>query len=151
MADLSIDKVRGALSRVIDPCSKMMGGMLSLADLGMVESLDITDDALVRVVLVLDDPICVYLHDIHCEIRDAILAVPGVRAVEIKTRGDLVWTEDRANAETRARLRVHREAARVRSLVLSPTRRRLQPPGRSPASGEANRDESSRSPNESEL
>src|ERR1700738_2259561 len=75
-------RVERQLDRVIDPCSRFNGSWLSFNDLGMIESVLETEPGRVLIRLLLDDPLCLYMVDIHTEIRNAALEVPGVERVD---------------------------------------------------------------------
>lgn len=112
-----------ALEDVRDPCSVLNGTHLSFVELGMVDGVTVQGGH-VRLRLLLDDPVCLYVGPIDQQMRDATLAVPGVQSVEIEFCAHEIWTEERATEEARAKLGGLRERARVRRSALTgaPTR-----------------------------
>jgi metal-sulfur cluster biosynthetic enzyme len=92
------------LGTVIDPCSRHNGTWLSFVDLGMVE--EVVDDGAgaIRVRMLLDDPVCLFMVDIQSEVRKAAESVAGVESVAIEIIGDQLWTQDRLTPETKAKI-----------------------------------------------
>jgi metal-sulfur cluster biosynthetic enzyme len=103
--DILADQVREALRGVLDPCSLFNGTRLSLVELGMVANVEHTGNGCVRISLLLDDPVCLYVADIHHELRAVALAVPGVSRVEFDFLRDQLWTQERATPAARKRMR----------------------------------------------
>jgi len=116
-------QVEEAIAEVVDPCSRFNGTFISFTDLGMVDALEVNDDGHVLIRLLLDDPLCPYLPDIRSELREAVLAVPGVKELELRMRGDEIWTEDRLSDSAREKLRISRERRRARLLNIQPMQR----------------------------
>lgn len=92
------------LGTVIDPCSRHNGTWLSFVDLGMVEGVIDEGDGRVRVRMLLDDPVCLFMVDIQSEVRQAAESVPGVESVAIEIIGDQLWTQDRLTPETKEKI-----------------------------------------------
>jgi metal-sulfur cluster biosynthetic enzyme len=109
------ERVREALACVLDPCSVFNGTRLNFVDLGMVQRIDVGAGGEVVVRLLLDDPVCLYVAQIHEEVRRAALAVAGVSEVTIEFSGDEIWTEDHASETVRATIRERREQLRSRA------------------------------------
>ena len=91
-----------AINEVIDPCSRLNGSHLGLVDLGMVRDV-VIDGRSARIMLLLDDPICMYTFVIQHEIRQA-LQQAGITDVEIEICSDELWTADRLSEAARVRL-----------------------------------------------
>jgi metal-sulfur cluster biosynthetic enzyme len=106
-------EVDQALGRVLDPCSVFNGSNLSLADLGMVERVDIVEGE-VNVQLFLDDPTCLFYFEITRNIRAELEALEGVCAVTFEMKVDEIWTEDRMLPVARQRLQLRRAGAQAR-------------------------------------
>ena len=107
MATTSTDLERQVLEQlgtVIDPCSRHNGTWLSFVDLGMVEEVVDEGGGTVRVRMLLDDPVCLFMVDIQSEIRQAAEAVAGVETVTIEIIGDELWTQDRLTPETKEKI-----------------------------------------------
>ncbi len=95
-------EIWAALDGVLDPCSRFNGTYLSFVALGMVDDVSADADGAVRVRLLLDDPTCLYLVEIHHEVREAIRRVPGVTTVDISVRGDELWDSTRLTPAARS-------------------------------------------------
>jgi len=124
------ERVEQALGAVLDPCSVFNGTRFNLVELGMVQRITAADDGRVTVRLLLDDPICLYVAEIHARVRDAVLAVSGVAEADIEFSGDEIWTMDRASEPVRATMLERREQLRQRALM----RRRSAADAATPAS-----------------
>jgi metal-sulfur cluster biosynthetic enzyme len=107
------EQIEEAIQGVVDPCSRFNGTFLSFVDLGMIDAIEIGEDGRVLIRLLLDDPLCPYMPDIRTELRQAVLAVPGVNDLELRLRGDEIWTEDRMTDSAREKLRGLRERRRA--------------------------------------
>ena len=88
------EQVWTALERIADPELGM-----SIVELGLVYGIDIRDDA-VRITMTLTTPGCP-LHDSMTDwVREAIMRVPGVAAVDVQLAFDPPWSPERINART---------------------------------------------------
>jgi metal-sulfur cluster biosynthetic enzyme len=103
------ERVERQLDGVIDPCSRFNGTWLSFNDLGMIESVIETEPGRVLIRLMLDDPLCLYMVDIHTEVRAAALEAIGVEQVDIEVVADQLWTPERMTPETIAKMDRWRE------------------------------------------
>jgi metal-sulfur cluster biosynthetic enzyme len=109
--------VRAAITSVVDPCSRYNGSQLNLVELGMVDSIRISDGT-IGIRLLLDDPMCMYTFLIQKEIRDAVGSLPGVDAVVIEVLADQIWSEQRMSDAARDRLAIHRDERRHQLIQL---------------------------------
>jgi metal-sulfur cluster biosynthetic enzyme len=109
--------VRAAITSVVDPCSRYNGSQLNLVELGMVDSIRISDGT-IGIRLLLDDPMCMYTFLIQKEIRDAVGSLPGVDAVVIEVLADQIWSEQRMSDAARDRLAIHRDERRQQLIQL---------------------------------
>jgi metal-sulfur cluster biosynthetic enzyme len=100
-----VEQVWRNLADVIDPCSRMNGTHLNLVELGMIESVAQATPHEVTVKLFLDDPMCIYMVDIHRQVRAAASAVDGVNNVEIDVVADRLWTSEHMHESTRDKIR----------------------------------------------
>lgn len=116
------DQVARVLGSVLDPCSRFNGTQLSLAELGMVSSIEVDDDGHARVILLLDDPVCIYAAAICQEVETAVRRTAGVRSVEISIRADILWTPELMSPETKEKISAW-QAERRRSLSLAKSAR----------------------------
>ena len=89
MSECQRARVLEALAGVVDP---ELG--LSVVDLGLVYGIEILA-GVVRIVMTVTTPGCP-VHEVMPEwIRRAVMAVPGVKSVEVATTFDPPWTPDR--------------------------------------------------------
>jgi metal-sulfur cluster biosynthetic enzyme len=109
--DAVVANVRG----VLDPCGRVNGTGLSLGDLGMIDEVRLTGDGQVLVRLLLDDPLCLYMVDIHHEVRAAALAVDGIDDVVIEHSTDRLWDPDRMTQDAVERMARWRRQRLVRA------------------------------------
>jgi metal-sulfur cluster biosynthetic enzyme len=86
----------------------------------MVHSIEAGPHGHVRVRLLLDDPLCLYLVDILTSVQEAALRADGVRSADVEIIGDELWSPDRLTEETRAKMnrwRIAREGRTPLSLT----------------------------------
>jgi metal-sulfur cluster biosynthetic enzyme len=93
-----------ALDGVLDPCSRFNGSRLSFVALGMVDDVSVDTDGVAQIRLLLDDPTCLYLVEIHKEVSAAATSVPGVTAASVTVAGDELWTSERMTPAARTKL-----------------------------------------------
>ncbi len=86
-----IESVRAALMSVCDP--EYPG--LSIADLGMVERVAVTDEGFVTAELVPTFGGCPALRYIEADVHDALASLDGVRSVEVVWRRTPLWHPNR--------------------------------------------------------
>ena len=106
------DHVWSALDHVLDPCSRFNGTRLSLVALGMVDEITVSEDGAAQISLLLDDPTCLYLVEIHREVIAAANSVPGITAATVSLRSDIFWGRERMTDVAQRQLE-HRRPARV--------------------------------------
>jgi metal-sulfur cluster biosynthetic enzyme len=111
------DQIVHALGSVLDTCSRFNGTRLSLVELGMVSSIEVDDAGHARVILLLDDPVCIYAAGICQEVETVVRRTAGVRSVEINIRADALWTPELMSSETKEKISAW-QAERRRSLSL---------------------------------
>jgi metal-sulfur cluster biosynthetic enzyme len=99
-----VDKVKANLELVLDPCSRINGTRLSLVELGMIERVTEVSPGEVKIDLFLDDPMCIYMVDIHTEVRAAATTVAGVDKVHVEVIANRLWTSERLHAGARAKI-----------------------------------------------
>lgn len=85
-----------ALSGVIDP---EIG--LNIVDLGLIYDLAIHADGHVRVAMTVTTPGCPMIHSLTFGVETAVLAVPGVRGVEVEVVMDPPWSPSMIRPEAR--------------------------------------------------
>jgi metal-sulfur cluster biosynthetic enzyme len=91
---VGVEEVMAALRSVPEPCSIAMKTPLDITEMGLVEDVAV-DGGSVAVVLVLTDPSCVHFLSMRRFIRDALLELDGVDAVEVTMSTTQLWTSDR--------------------------------------------------------
>jgi metal-sulfur cluster biosynthetic enzyme len=102
------------VNAIVDPCSSAMGAPIGLGDMGIVDSVDVTDGhVLVR--LLPTSPGCLYTGIFDAEIQRRLRSFDWCTGVEVALGGgDEIWTEERMSAQGRARLEVRRRDVRRR-------------------------------------
>ena len=82
------------LDRVQDPCSVAGGTPMGLAEMGLVRSVDISDDGDVAVHLRLTSPFCHMIAFMQDETTKQVGSLPGVRSVRVDGDAGLDWSPD---------------------------------------------------------
>jgi metal-sulfur cluster biosynthetic enzyme len=103
------EAVVAALHTVVDPCGLFNRSHITIGELGMYRNIAVFDDRL-EIELFLDDPSCSFAGQIMLDIRQALDAVAGGRAVEMKIVVDEVWDEDRISEAGQRKLAAARAA-----------------------------------------
>ena len=114
----------GVLNGIVDPCSAANGSPIGLADMGIIEELEVSGGH-VRVRLLPTFPGCLFVGIFHEEATGRLRELDWCESVEVELASaeDGVWTEarmapaardqlDRRRADLQARLRVHRSTSR---------------------------------------
>jgi metal-sulfur cluster biosynthetic enzyme len=109
------EAVVAALHTVVDPCGLFNRSHVTIGELGMYRNIEVFDDRL-EIELFLDDPSCSFAGQIMLDIRRAVEAIAGGRAVEMKIVVDDVWDEDRISEAGQRKLAAAR-AALLQSLT----------------------------------
>ncbi len=142
MADRAPDierSVQAALGAIDDPCMCLAGKGLSILDMGIVNSVAVDVNGCAEVSLTFTDPTCLFEFRITNAVHTALMAIPGVRAVDIRVECLPVWTNDRLSPKAQASFA--RDAAKVVALRDAPrAKRETEPdtgssPDRSPLDG----------------
>jgi metal-sulfur cluster biosynthetic enzyme len=110
--------VMSALGRVIDP---EIG--ISMVDLGLVAALHIDSSGTVKATINLTTPGCPYARQLGAQAVKEVIAVPGVRRVEVRMDPTIPWDPSLLSPEARERYqRVFRNLAPATppSSLLSP-------------------------------
>jgi metal-sulfur cluster biosynthetic enzyme len=116
-ARTSLDQqIRAALATVMDPCAESAGVPLSIADMGLVDSVHVSCAGDVKVMLKLTSPGCILgVMKFTHEIRECVLPMAGVRSVDVDFLNVYDWTEAEISPEGRRKLELTRELRRSRS------------------------------------
>jgi len=85
--------VRDKLRDIVDPCSAANGSKLDIVEMGLVESVEVTDGD-VRVEMRLTTPACHMVPYFIDEIEEGVGPLPGVESVEVETDDGMDWTTD---------------------------------------------------------
>jgi len=93
--------VMAALDTIVDPCSRGLGRPVGLVGMGMVERLEIGDDA-VRVTVLPTFPTCLFRGVIEAEIEGRVGALDWCRTVSVQFADtETVWDESRLSPAAR--------------------------------------------------
>lgn len=95
-------EILDALRGVYDPCCREKG--ISVVDMGLVRDIAV-DDGQARVELLLTSGWCPFAAHLLTEIRERVVAVPGVGDADVEVTWDEAWTTDRLSEDARAQLR----------------------------------------------
>jgi len=93
------DALINAIATVYDPEIPV-----NIYELGLIYVIDITDQGAVRVEMTLTAPGCPSAQELPVQVREALLAVPGVTAADVVTVWDPPWTPDRMSEDARLAL-----------------------------------------------
>ncbi len=77
---------------------------VNIYELGLVYAVDITEAGAVKVEMTLTAPGCPSAQELPVQVRDALLAVPGVTSAEVETVWDPPWDPSRMTDEARLAL-----------------------------------------------
>ena len=98
-----VAEVRRQLNSIGDPCSVAHGVPMGLADMGLVERVEVDADGNVDIALRLTSPSCVMVSYFKVQAEDRIAALPGVRRVAVTTDIGLDWTPDMMSDDAKRR------------------------------------------------
>jgi FeS assembly SUF system protein len=93
------DAVLDAIATIYDPEIPV-----NIYELGLVYAVDIADSGAVKVEMTLTAPGCPSAQELPVQVRDAVLAVPGVTSAEVETVWDPPWDPSRMTDEARLAL-----------------------------------------------
>ncbi len=96
------DDVIGATASVYDPEIPV-----NIYELGLIYAIDIHDDGKVRVEMTLTAPACPSAQELPEQVRDAVMAVPGVTDCEVETVWEPPWDPSRMSEEARLQLNMY--------------------------------------------
>jgi FeS assembly SUF system protein len=94
---------------VIEACATVYDPEIpvNIFELGLIYAVDIGDDGRVRVEMTLTAPACPSAQELPEEVRQAVLAVPGVTACEVETVWDPPWDPSRMTDDARLALNMY--------------------------------------------
>lgn len=93
------DAVIGAIATVYDPEIPV-----NIYELGLVYAIDIEDDGRVHVEMTLTAPACPSAQELPEQVREAIMAVPGVNGCDVEVVWDPPWDPSRMTDDARLTL-----------------------------------------------
>jgi FeS assembly SUF system protein len=96
---LTEDVLIDAISNVYDPEIPV-----NIYELGLIYAIDIHDDGRVKVEMTLTAPACPSAQELPEQVRDVVMAVPGVTDCEVETVWDPPWDPSRMSEEARLQL-----------------------------------------------
>ena len=94
---------------VIDACATVYDPEIpvNIYELGLIYAIDIDDAGKVKVEMTLTAPACPSAQELPEQVREAIMAVPGVAACEVETVWDPPWDPSRMSEEARLQLNMY--------------------------------------------
>ena len=95
----SEDSVIAAIATVYDPEIPV-----NIYELGLIYTIDLHEDGRVKVEMTLTAPACPSAQELPEQVREAVLAVPGVTDAEVEVIWEPPWTPDRMSEEARLQL-----------------------------------------------
>jgi FeS assembly SUF system protein len=88
-----------AISTVFDPEIPV-----NIFELGLIYTIDILDDGKIKVEMTLTAPACPSAQELPEQVKEAVLAIPGVTDCEVETVWDPPWDPSRMSEEARLQL-----------------------------------------------
>jgi metal-sulfur cluster biosynthetic enzyme len=111
MNDTLEGRVRAALDDVKDPCSVATRRPLGIVEMGLLAGLEASAGGEIRIALRVTGPSCMLIGSIMRAAEERVLAIEGVRDVQIEIDANTVWTPDLMSERGREKL----EAARAQT------------------------------------
>ena len=99
LAPVSEDDVISAIATVHDPEIPV-----NIYELGLIYAIDLHDDGAVKVEMTLTAPGCPSAQELPVQVREAIMALPGVTACDVETVWDPPWDQSRMSEDARLSL-----------------------------------------------
>ena len=96
---VSEDAVIGACASVYDPEIPV-----NIYELGLIYAIEIGEDALVKVEMTLTAPGCPSAQELPEQVREAVLAIPGVAGCDVDVVWDPPWDASRMTEDARLAL-----------------------------------------------
>ena len=96
---LTHDAVIDAIATVYDPEIPV-----NIYELGLIYAVEIEDDGRVKVEMTLTAPACPSAQELPEQVREAVLAIPGVTSCDVETVWDPPWDPSRMSEEARLQL-----------------------------------------------
>lgn len=80
---------------------------VNIYELGLIYAIDIADDGKVKIEMTLTAPACPSAQELPEQVREAVLAVPGVTDCAVETVWDPPWDMARMSEEARLQLNMY--------------------------------------------
>jgi len=109
-----------ALDQIKDPCSCASGVPMGLTEMGLVGTLDISEEGAVAIGLRLTSPFCHMIGFFQTEAVQRIMALPGVTAVSLSGDQGLDWSPERISPAAQQRRDAHLRRMMDRGIVTAP-------------------------------
>jgi metal-sulfur cluster biosynthetic enzyme len=109
MKPLTVPAVRECLGEILDPCSVGNRTPMSITEMGLISSIDISDTGVVDVRLRLTAPACLMVGFFNEEAIAKIGLLDGVSDVRLTYDSGLDWTPDLIEPAAQARRRKYLE------------------------------------------
>jgi FeS assembly SUF system protein len=93
------DAIIAAIGTVYDPEIPV-----NIYELGLIYAIDIHDDGRIKVEMTLTAPGCPSAQELPVQVREAIMATPGVTACEVETVWEPAWDPSRMTEDARLAL-----------------------------------------------
>ena len=93
------DAIIAACATVYDPEIPV-----NIYELGLIYAIEINDDGRVKVEMTLTAPACPSAQELPEQVRDAVMAVPGVTDCDVETVWEPPWDPSRMSEEARLQL-----------------------------------------------
>lgn len=91
------------LDEIKDPCSLASGVPMGLAEMGLVDTIDISPGGDVAIRLRLTSPFCHMIGFFKTEVQRRVSALPGIVSVSLSADNGLDWSPDRIAPAAQAR------------------------------------------------
>jgi metal-sulfur cluster biosynthetic enzyme len=91
------------LDEIKDPCSMASGVPMGLAEMGLIDTLDISPDGDVAIRLRLTSPFCHMIGFFKTEAQRRVMALPGITSVSLSADNGLDWSPDRISPAAQTR------------------------------------------------
>jgi len=96
-----------ALDTIKDPCSIAAGTPFGLAEMGIVDTVEVADDGAVTVRLKLTSPFCHMIGFFKAEAMARVGLIEGVTSVALEADNGLDWSPSRISQAAQARRQHH--------------------------------------------
>jgi metal-sulfur cluster biosynthetic enzyme len=106
MPDAQRAAIIAELDEIKDPCSVAGGVPMGLAELGLIDTIDISSQGEVAIRLRLTSPFCHMIGFFKTEVQRRVSGLPGITSVSLSADNGLDWSPDRISAPAQARREV---------------------------------------------